>query len=803
MNDMSQAEQKRGRESVGLQKEPDEGLPFSSFRHFVNALKNNLRLPPDFFSVEEALKRFKAGVELGNPGAWVEVVDWKPGVDSKPRLLIDRGAGQTRFSINMGRETKLPVNGEDRVPKSSLLYSLALAEAKLMLVSECAPEAYAGLHLKIGKALHQVTRARKELLSPRKTAMKMERRSLTEVWKGFINQEPDPQRRAFVALTLAVVLAGCTSGTMTETPDSTQPVATEAWTPPTDEPTEISREGMYTEAPYPSQDETGFGECVTETDLNTRSLIEASNREGLEHMEQLIRGRLWRQRNDELGAQGQELMPVEETVSYFENNFRFLYNIVEGEKGSWIVVAQRLDTGQVMIARELIGGVPGGLYIQSLMPWDAVNMDDFSLEVMALFEGADGQGVMAVETGTSRNNHVVVDMKEGSELDWRHLSSGEIVFRISPELQRVQQEMEAAGMSGYTVEGNSIYWQATGVELVRFEGEEAVLSLVDGSQVRVEAEKVRVVTQERNQDYIGTQVSGRELFSNIAVVDDERSFHFEADHQYPNGKDIPWVEYVVVQDKIVQIPEPLPPGLQESLDQQPLWDLSSIPLEHLDDVVNGYYTWMQYGVERQYYDVNGWPDYPIGHPSSGSGPRIKRAFGHESWELLTSFESFSGDTVEVSSWVRIKTESGKILHLIGVPIERSLGERGGPTKVRIILHYLLDPESMYSWLQDENPSAADRLFNDMYSAEALFEGIKTAWQLTIRWYNPYLRDGGLVAKYGLEDIEEFLKRLGGAEGYTRLQSYFYHRTSESDDRYLQEISGLAVPGVYMRAKSDY
>jgi len=803
---MSQAEQKIGRESIRLKGAPEKVLPFGSLDHFVGALEKGHELVPGFFSGKEALNRFKKGKELGNPETWLEAIIRKPGVD-KPRLLIDRGAGQSRFSINMGRETELPKSEDDEVSNNSLLYSLALTKAKLGLIDKIAPKAYAGLHLKIGKALRQVAKAEKALLSSRKTAMKLERRSLAEVWKGFVNQEPDPNRRKLVILALGLVVGACTPGPVTEIPDPTDPVATEAWTPPTDEPTEVSREGMYTEAPYPSQDETGFGVCVTETNLNTRSLIEASNREGLEHMERLTRGRLWRQRNDELGAQGQELMPVGETESYFENNFRFLYDIVGGENGSWIVVAQRLDTGQVMVARELIGGASGSQYIQSLMPWDAVDMDDFILEVLDLSPEADGQGIMGVEIGTSRNNYVVVDMKEGSELDWRHLSSGEIVFRTFPELQRLQQEIQAAGMTGYTVEGNSIYWQASGEELVRFEGEGAVLSLVDGEQVRVEAEKVRVVTQERNQDYIGwDRESGREMFSNIVVVDDERSFHFEADHQYPNGKDIPWAEYVVVQDKVVQIPEPLPPPLQESLDQQPLWDLSSIPLEYLDDVVNGYYVWMQYGVERQYYDDKdgkGWPDYPIGHVSSGRGPRIKRAFEHESWELLTTFESFSGDTVEVSSWVRIKTETDKILHLIGVPIERSLGERGGPTKVRIILHYLLDPESMYSWLQDENPSAADRLFNDLYSAEALFEGIKTAWQLTIRWYNPYLRDGGLVDKYGLEDLEEFLKRLGGDAGYVGPQTYFYDRTSEPDDQYLQEVSGLAVPVVFMRPKSDY
>jgi hypothetical protein len=253
----------------------------------------------------------------------------------------------------------------------------------------------------------------------------------------------------------------------------------------------------------------------------------------------------------------------------------------------------------------------------------------------------------------------------------------------SPELQRLASEIEAAGITNYVIENNSIYWIGDGAEKelrARVMGNEAELYLRNGETVRAPAERLSVNTREENLSVpisYDWETKPTEQISNIVVKDLERPL-------YQDQTGI-WYEYVFSDTgEVWQLAEDIPLGMPETLADSFTLDFRGIEGTVDFDVLD-YFMENLKAKLTTLYDATGWQRYLVGTIPIGTD---------EGSPFLTR-QIAMGPRFNIGTWVKLITGEGKEMYMLNISGDKEWypDNEKEPDTARFMFNFLLYPEA--------------------------------------------------------------------------------------------------------------
>jgi hypothetical protein len=573
-------------------------------------------------------------------------------------------------------------------------------------------------------------------------------------------REPEPlphlDRRAalrgLLALSLAFTLAGCSDQELT------------SWAATPTEPVPV----MPTAEPTVSLAEQGPGPSPTEVAAESSSLHEiamspAYVKEYLAR-DQTVPAEIFQDPESSKMYEDRERWFAEQGLPNCEA--KVITNTYSGDDFRWDVIPVDRTSGDLLGWMMIEVGQDQWKMAQR-PSWDYTHRPTEYRYRFALPEKNNPSDKFAVVYSGLDTWSLVETDKDDNPLRWFDYETQDwVVFEgvelTSPELQRLQEEIAASIAEGYTLRGSyeirgaSIYETTTNREMVRFEGNKAIWYLSDGSIYEGEASQVRVVNYDRGRykPFVGGGAPDGEYYppepvSYLAEVDNERTWQFAPDEQYPEGLEIPFVTHLMVEDIAEALPEPQY-GLAPTREENLLWQYYS------QDSVEVFRD-MEYAHVKSIRDESGWPDeyifIPIRWPQGVHTPWLG------GWYAIQ--KGANQPPVAIDFYILLqRVGSDRVIDWFGLPMERQPQVETGPRKtVRVVWNLLYDNQASRAWVAANNRDMTH--LDDYYTH--LVNGDYRLLNLLV--HDPEGPENTpVVQEQGWEEMKRFVERQGGNLG---------------------------------------
>ncbi|MBU1085156.1 MAG: hypothetical protein ABIJ43_05375 [Candidatus Beckwithbacteria bacterium] len=280
---------------------------------------------------------------------------------------------------------------------------------------------------------------------------------------------------------------------------------------PTPEVTAVVDNGIQGK-PYPVSTE-GFGLASGGNEIQIRDAIYELSGGDAQHIELLIKWRLWRQYND--AHFDNPLEATQEAVDkFFDDNYKFEREILAGE--SWTVVAQDKKTGEFWSAAN------EGSFYHSFIPLYAETIDDFILSKVEIPNWADEMKIIAVTEGKSLGHFVAGFYKDGEFVGWFDIENNipiqeQIMAELPAGVVNLLAELGTAFEGeDYEMRGSEVYYTAEGADKLIFnvENKDGVEMAVFAGEGNVEYPLSWVGFQEME----GTTVLNPEVLTDAGAI---------------------------------------------------------------------------------------------------------------------------------------------------------------------------------------------------------------------------------------------------------------------------------------------
>ena len=214
-----------------------------SYESLVRELSKNMTVNEEMLFQNDESKAIKDSESIFS---WIEAVDFADGKTPAIEASFSSDGGKNLVRVDAEKQTAVK-SLEEKASKEDLLYSMALTEAKMKVISSVAEDVYPAIAFQIADYRKEMEKMRDEILGNKKESI-----SLDEIMHGVIS------RRKFMAIAIigSMVLAACGVGTETKTTpviNTSTPAMTETYTPPAATATEIPTV-TATEAPTPTEE---------------------------------------------------------------------------------------------------------------------------------------------------------------------------------------------------------------------------------------------------------------------------------------------------------------------------------------------------------------------------------------------------------------------------------------------------------------------------------------------------------------------------------------------------------------------
>jgi len=223
-----------------IERVEDEKVYCYTYDSLVRELSKNMVVNEEMLLPKEGEESIGGHESIFN---WIKAIDFEEGKTPAIEATFSSDGGKKMMRLDTEKQT--PVGSlDEKVSKEELLYSMALTEAKMKVVSAIAEEVYPAVAFQISDYRKDMDKMRDEILENKSQVS-----NFNEVMHGALSR-----KNVVSAVVIATMLAsstGCVVATGTAKPieSTTNPAMTETFIPPTETGAENPSAAAVTELP--------------------------------------------------------------------------------------------------------------------------------------------------------------------------------------------------------------------------------------------------------------------------------------------------------------------------------------------------------------------------------------------------------------------------------------------------------------------------------------------------------------------------------------------------------------------------